>query len=55
MLNMTVAMITYYIVFINVSLDFKLKWTVIQDYYKRNKERKFTARHAIADTYIKYD
>jgi len=50
---MMVVLIIFLFVRVDL-LDFKLKWTVIQEYYKKNPQRKFTPRHAIADTYIDY-
>jgi DTW domain-containing protein YfiP len=38
----------------NLLFYFKFKWETIQNFYKSNPDKKFTHRHAIADTYIQY-
>jgi DTW domain-containing protein YfiP len=39
----------------NLLFYFKLKWQIIQKHYNINRDRKFTAKHALANSYIKYE
>jgi DTW domain-containing protein YfiP len=39
----------------NLLYYFKIKYNMIQEYYKANRKKTFTPRHAIADSYIHYE